>query len=121
MIFNGDKMTKEEMVRALKGTRFTDEEVRAINARNEAREVDRCHMCGEEIGTTAGVRIPVSVPLSGQALGEGGSYGTEKRWVHVSRDDCDGLTWVECDEHKGMYWAREGGHGCPTCTLMWSI
>ena len=41
MIFSGDKMTKEELVRALKGTRFTDEEARAINARNEAPAVER--------------------------------------------------------------------------------
>ena len=32
----------------------------------------------------------------------------------------DGLTWVECTEHEGNYWAREGGHGCPRCTEMWS-
>ena len=33
MTINGDKMTAEEMQRAVKGTRFTDEEARAINAR----------------------------------------------------------------------------------------
>ena len=81
----------------------------------------KCHRCGEEIGATAGVRIDVAVPLDGQAPGEGGCYAMTKRWVHVVSDDCDGLTWVECNEHKGEYWAREGGHGCPHCTRMWSV
>ena len=31
------------------------------------------------------------------------------------------LTWAECTEHKGNFWAREGGHGCPRCTEMWSV
>ena len=81
----------------------------------------KCYFCDEEIGTTAGVRILVSVPISGQAQGEGGTYMTGTRRVHAASGDCDGLTRVECDEHSFNYWAREGGHGCPHCTRMWSV
>ena len=75
----------------------------------------KCYRCKKEIGYTAAVNLDFSFPIKPRL------YGIEKRWVHVLPEDCDGLTWKACSEHRGEYYALEGGNGCPPCTEIWSI
>ena len=71
-----------------------------------------CHWCGKEIGTAAGVRLVVAIPIDGAPHW----FMIDERWVHSIKEDCDEVVRKPCPDHYGYWYATEGGEGCPRCT-----
>ena len=74
-----------------------------------------CHWCGKEIGTAAGVRLVVAIPIDGAPHW----FMIDERWIHSITEDCDGVVRKPCPDHYGHWYATEGGEGCPRCTEIW--
>ena len=76
-----------------------------------------CQRCNNKIGDSPSQVLEFSVKVPDRP-----NLITFKQFeAHANPQDCDGLTWIPCSEHRGEYFADEGGHGCPVCTEMWSI